>query len=328
MDEQTPTAGPRRVEIDAPLAGERLDRALAARLDDLSRSRIKALIEQGRVADASGATIGDASRRVKPGEAYTVDVPEAEAATPQAQAMDLVVLFEDAHLLVLDKPAGLVVHPAPGNPDRTLVNALLAHCGDSLAGVGGVRRPGIVHRLDKDTSGLMVVAKTDPAHRGLSEQFAVHSIERAYQALVWGAPSPRSGEIEGAIGRHPKHRQRMAVVERNGKAARTSYRTKQTWGLPEAPAMALVECRLHTGRTHQVRVHMAHRGCPLVGDPLYGGRAARRKSDWGEVVKGFPRQALHAFRLGFVHPITGQRVDFKSELPPDMQGLIDALIRA
>jgi 23S rRNA pseudouridine1911/1915/1917 synthase len=243
-------------------AGERVDRLLAARLDQLSRSRVKALIEEGRVT-ADGATITNPSFRVKPGQIFTLNIPAPIDDRPEAQPMALKILYEDAELVVLDKPAGLVVHPAPGNPDRTLVNALLAHCGDTLQGIGGVKRPGIVHRIDKETSGLMVVAKTGHAHAALSAGFAERSIERAYWAAVWGTPNPRDGEIKQPIGRSPINRKKMAVVA-SGKPAHTLYRTLR----PLGPVASLVECRLKTGRTHQIRVHMTELGHPLIGDPV------------------------------------------------------------
>src|SRR6185312_14541604 len=240
------------VTIDADAAGERLDRALAAALPALTRSRVKALIEGRRVALAGGGTIEEPSRKVKTGERFVIDVPEPEPAEPQAQALDLDILHEDTDLLVLNKPAGLVVHPAPGNPDHTLVNALLAHCGASLAGIGGVKRPGIVHRLDKGTSGLMVVAKDEVAQTKLSADFAARRVARAYGAVVWGVPQPRAGEIAGRIGRSPRNRQKMAVLRTGGKAAVTRYRVLRAF----KDVAALIECRLATGRTHQIRVHM------------------------------------------------------------------------
>jgi 23S rRNA pseudouridine1911/1915/1917 synthase len=305
-------------------AGNRLDRAITAWLPGLSRSRAKALIEDGRVSLLAGerrATLADASRKVKAGETFEIEVPQSAPAIPEAQDIALTILHEDADLIVLDKPAGLVVHPAPGNPDRTLVNALLAHCGDSLSGIGGVRRPGIVHRLDKDTSGVMVVAKNDRAHHALSEQFQVHSIERAYRAVVHGAPIPTAGTIEGNIGRHRTDRKRMAVVSNGGKPATTRYRVLERFGDPARPLASLVEAELLTGRTHQVRVHFAHRGHPLIGDPVYGrGRAAR-----GAGIPAFGRQALHAFRLGFVHPRDGSAQRFESPLPQDLVSLLQIL---
>lgn len=325
------------VRVAAPDAGERLDRFLASRLPGLSRSRVKALIEAGRVgteaespgsgAGAGGETISEPSRRVKPGESFVVTIPESAPATPRPQSMELVILYEDADLLVLDKPPGLVVHPAPGNPDRTLVNALLAHCGDSLSGIGGVRRPGIVHRLDKDTSGIMVVAKNDAAHRGLSAQFAAHSIHRAYKALVWGAPQPRAGLIDGNIGRSAYNRKKMAVVARGGKPARTRYRTVESFGDRAAPAVSLVVCELLTGRTHQVRVHLSSRGHPLVGDATYGRprKIAGLPTELMARLRVFPRQALHAYQLAFIHPQTGKEMQFETELTSDLKELISLL---
>ena len=305
-------------------AGERLDRALAALRPELSRSRIKALIEQGHLTLA-GATIKDPSMRVKPGQVFALAIPAALPAAPEAQPMDLAIVYEDDDLVVIDKPAGMVVHPAPGNPDRTLVNALIAHCGESLSGIGGERRPGIVHRIDKDTSGLIVVAKNDATHQALSEAFAAHDIERAYLCLVWGVPSPLAGEIEGNIGRHPTDRKRMAVVSKGGKPAITRYRVLKSFGL----GAALVECRLLTGRTHQIRVHMAKIGHPLSGDPVYGkptpARRARLAPAARAAAERFPRQALHAAQLGFRHPKTGEALHWRSELPLDVQALELAL---
>ncbi len=310
------------VTVDQSASGERLDRALAAALPALTRSRVKALIESRRVALADGPTVEEPSRKVKTGERYVVDVPAPEAATPQAQAMDLDILYEDADLLVLDKPAGLVVHPAPGNPDNTLVNALLAHCGDSLSGIGGVRRPGIVHRLDKDTSGVMVVAKNDATHQALSKLFSVHDLTRIYKALVWGAPKAKAGTIEAAIGRHPVDRKRMAVRQKGGRQATTEYWLEKRFGPPLTPLASLVGAKLGTGRTHQVRVHLAHIGCPVVGDPVYG---RRRNSPAPDSLKSFGRQALHAAVLEFRHPGTGKVMKFASELPQDMARLVAEL---
>ncbi|GEO81240.1 RluA family pseudouridine synthase [Pararhodospirillum oryzae] len=300
-------------------AGLRLDKWLAGVGTGLSRARLQALIAEGRVS-LDGDIIKDGSRRVKPGQRALVEEPAPLPAIPQPQAMALAVVFEDDDLIVLDKPPGLVVHPAPGNPDQTLVNALLAHCGSSLSGIGGVCRPGIVHRLDKDTSGLMVAAKTDLAHQGLAAQFAVHSLTRAYQALVWGVPRPAQGKVEGNIGRHPTLRQRMAVVKAGGKTALTHYRVLEAWGTD----LALVECRLATGRTHQVRVHMASLGHPLVGDPVYGRRTVPRSLPLplATALGAFPRQALHAVRLGFVHPRSGESLLFESALPDDLAALV------
>ncbi len=314
---QTFTAGPGD-------AGERLDRFLAARLPGLTRSRIKALIEQGCL-ETGGATIRQPSLRVKPGQTFAIMVPEARPVELVGQRIPLRVVHEDRDLIVIDKAAGLVVHPAPGNPDRTLVNALIAHCGDSLKGVGGVRRPGIVHRLDKDTSGLIVAAKTDAAHQGLVAQFAARSIERSYLALVWGRPRPEAGTITGDIGRSPRNRKKMAVVRRGGKPARTHYRTLRHLA---GGRVSLVECRLETGRTHQIRVHLASQGHPLLGDPLYGrGDAARLKAlaAGHEAPPPLARQALHARSLGFRHPTSGKALNFESEIPSDMKDLLDYL---
>ena len=311
------------VTFDDSASGERLDRALAAALPTLTRSRVKALIESRRVALADGATIEEPSRKVKTGERVVVDIPEPEPATPQAQSMALDILYEDADLLVLDKPAGLVVHPAPGNPDNTLVNALLAHCGDSLSGIGGVRRPGIVHRLDKDTSGVMVVAKNDTSHQALARLFAAHDLTRIYTALVWGTPKPAKGTIEAAIGRHPVDRKRMTVRRSGGRSALTEYWVEERFGPPLAPIASLVGAKLGTGRTHQVRVHMAHLGCPVVGDPVYGRKS--RNAALAPSLRDFGRQALHASVLAFRHPRTGQEMRFASQLPQDFRTLLSEL---
>lgn len=316
-------AGRHTVTFDDSAAGERLDRALAVALPSLTRSRVKALIEGRCVALAGGQTIEEPSRKVKTGDVVVVDIPEPEPAVPQAQDLALEILFEDGDLLVLNKPAGMVVHPAPGNPDNTLVNALLAHCGDSLSGIGGVRRPGIVHRLDKDTSGVMVVAKNDATHQALSRLFAAHDLERIYTALVWGAPRPERGTIEAALGRHPVDRKRMAVRKAGGRAAFTEYWLDKRFGTPLAPIASLVGAKLGTGRTHQVRVHMAHIGCPVVGDPVYGRKS--RNGAVPEALKAFPRQALHASVLAFRHPKTGEHVRFATELPEDFRSLVRTL---
>ncbi len=301
-------------------AGGRLDRVLAGLVSNLSRTRIKALIGEGRIS-ADGETIMDPSYRVKPGQTFAIIVPESRPAAPEPQPIDLDIVFEDKDVLVIDKPAGLVVHPAPGNPDRTLVNALIAHCGETLSGIGGVRRPGIVHRLDKDTSGLMVVAKNDAAHASLAAQFAGRSITRAYRAVVWGVPSPRRGEIAGNIARSPRNRKKMAVVRRGGKAALTRYRVLK----PLGSAASLIECRLATGRTHQIRVHLAWKGHPIVGDPTYSrnrrARSAALAPGAAGAVAAFGRQALHAHLIGFTHPVTAERLEFESALPPDINKL-------
>ena len=305
-------------------AHARLDRLLADLVPALSRSRLRTLIETGRVSISDG-TITEPRYRVKPGQTVTLVIPPAADETPRAQAIPLQVAYEDDHLIVVDKPPGLVVHPAPGNPDRTLVNALVAHCGASLSGIGGVRRPGIVHRLDKDTSGLLVAAKNDAAHRGLSAQFATRRLSRTYRAVVWGTPQPGESRLSGAVGRDPRNRKRMAVRRSGGKPAVTLYRVLR----PLDALWSLVECRLETGRTHQIRVHMAHAGHPLVGDALYGGGARRRLDErWRAALAHCPRQALHAARLGFAHPASGAPLRFESPLPADMHTLIDALTNA
>jgi 23S rRNA pseudouridine1911/1915/1917 synthase len=322
----TTRVGPKQHEVMASdaAAGTRLDRLIAASLPELSRSRVKALIEAGQVA-TGGATISDPSYRVKPGQSFAILVPEARPAAPTAQAIALDIIYEDADLIVVNKPAGMVVHPGPGNPDSTLVNALIAHCGASLSGIGGELRPGIVHRLDKDTSGLIVAAKNDTAHRRLSEAFARHDIERAYQAVVWGVPIPPQGEISGNIGRHRTNRKKMAILTRGGKPALTRYRVLRRLGA----AASLVECRLATGRTHQIRVHLASIGHPVVGDPTYGRITSARSSVVGKAaqaaIRGLNRQALHAFLLGFDHPRTGEHVRWSVGLPEDINDLIDSL---
>ena len=324
MTTETSRDGSIEVTIDAAEAGERLDRVLAARLDRLSRSRLKSLIEEGRVRLA-GATIEEPSYRVKPGQTFAIIIPEIVPALPAAQSLPLDILYEDSDVIVLMKPPGMAVHPGPGTPDRTLVNALIAHCGDSLSGIGGVRRPGIVHRLDKDTSGLLVAAKTDLAHQGLAADFARHAIERAYLAVVWGIPAPRSGEIEGAIGRHPTNRKKMAIVARGGKPALTRYKVVR----PLGRGASLVECRLATGRTHQIRVHLTALGHPVIGDPVYGrptpARLALLSPAQQQVARAMGRQALHAYRLGFRHPRSGEQLVWESDLPADIENLIESL---
>jgi len=310
--------------VGAAAAGTRLDKFLAGALPELSRSRVKALILARRVSTGD-ETIADPSYRVKSGQRFAVRVPAAAAAAPLAEDIRLEVVYEDRYLIVIDKPAGMVVHPAPGNPNRTLVNALIAHCGASLSGIGGVRRPGIVHRLDKDTSGLMVAAKCDAAHRGLVRQFAAREVERAYRALVWGAPLPRQGEIRGNIGRSPRNRKKMAVLSRGGRPALTRYRVLRVF----ADAASLVDCRLATGRTHQIRVHLAHLGHPVIGDKLYGRARTGRLATLPEAVRsalsGFDRQALHACLLGFRHPVGDQPLRFESGLPFDINQLMSML---
>jgi 23S rRNA pseudouridine1911/1915/1917 synthase len=317
-----------RVVAPAEAAGTRADRfitdALGAAIGGLSRSRVKALMEAGQVT-RDGAVMRDPSEAIRAGATYTLRLPPPEPATPQPQPIPLTILFEDRHLIVIDKPAGLVVHPAPGNQDGTLVNAVLAHAAEDLTGIGGEKRPGIVHRLDKDTSGVMVVAKSERAHTALSEAFATRDLDREYLALCWGLPAPTSGEVDAPIGRHPIDRKRMAVVERQGKHALTRYRTERGFGT----GCALLRCRLATGRTHQIRVHLAHIGHPIVGDPVYLKRtpasARGLPAATRDLLLAFPRQALHAATLGFRHPVTGESLTFSAPVPPDMQALLDAL---
>jgi 23S rRNA pseudouridine1911/1915/1917 synthase len=305
--------------VSPDAVGWRLDRALAVAVPTLSRERLKALISSGEVRGPEGSAVRDPAMRAVPGATYEVTVPEPRPAHNAAQDIALDIIFEDEHLLVVDKPAGMVVHPAAGNFDGTLVNALLHHCAGRLSGIGGVARPGIVHRIDKDTSGLLVVAKTDVAHEGLAAQFARHDIHRAYLAIVAGIPVPLAGIVDAPLGRSSANRKKMAVVEAGrGKRAVTRYRTIRP--LREA---ALIECRLETGRTHQVRVHMASIGHPLLGDPVYG----RTRAVHSEILKrlDFHRQALHAAELGFVHPVSKENLSFKSPLPSDIQELFGTL---
>jgi 23S rRNA pseudouridine1911/1915/1917 synthase len=304
--------------LDAAHAGWRLDRALAAAVPTLSRERFKALIRSGAV-ESAGKPVRDPATKVLGQEQLRVAVPEPEPAHNEPQDIPLAIVFEDEHLLVVDKPAGLVVHPAAGNFDGTLVNALLHHCAGKLSGIGGVARPGIVHRIDKDTSGLLVVAKSDVAHEGLAKQFAAHSIDRRYLAIVNGTPRAASGKVDAPLARSATNRKKIAVVEGSrGKRAVTHW--KRLSMLKDA---ALVECSLETGRTHQVRVHMASIGHPLLGDPVYG----RSGKSHGKLLKelDFHRQALHAAELGFTHPVTKHRLSFSSPMPPDMQELFNAL---
>ncbi|MGO1118382.1 RluA family pseudouridine synthase [Rhodovibrionaceae bacterium A322] len=309
--------------------GERLDRLLARRLSDFSRNRLKSLIELGAVTliSGSGGTITEASTKVKSGQTFAIIIPEAEEAEPVAQDIPLDIVYEDDEVVVINKPVGLVVHPAPGNPDSTLVNALLAHCGDSLQGIGGVKRPGIVHRLDKDTSGLMIAAKSDRAQQDLTEQFSSRSIQRRYQALVWGLPKPTEGEVDAPVGRNPRNRKKMAVVSRNGKAAITRYKVLESFC---GGAVSLIECKLLTGRTHQIRVHMTHLGHPLLGDPLYGRSSPtlmkKLPSAAQAKVKALPGQALHARVLGFKHPVTEEELLFTRDLPSTLQDLINTFL--
>ena len=299
--------------------GGRLDRALAV-ASGLSRERIKALLSEGAIT-IDGARVAQGSAKVAPGQAFAIHVPAAAPAEAAPQDIALSIVHEDDHLIVIDKPAGLVVHPAAGNPDGTLVNALLHHCRGQLSGIGGVARPGIVHRIDKDTSGLLVVAKTDAAHEGLARQFADHSIVRAYRAITGGAPVPAAGTVRGAIARSVHDRKKMArVADGRGKHAVTHYRTLSRLDGAGSGAAALVECRLETGRTHQVRVHLASIGHPLLGDPVYGRTPSALRPILARL--GFRRQALHAAELGFIHPVTGQSLHFASPTPVDMAMLL------
>ena len=304
---------------------QRIDKFLVARLS-LTRTRIKALMDQ-KMLILCGEIVTTASRKVREGDVFRLTLPDVIEAIPQAEDIPLSIMYEDADLLVLNKPAGLVVHPAPGHYKSTLVNALLAHCGNSLSGIGGVRRPGIVHRLDKETSGLMVVAKNDQTHQGLSAQFANRTLSRSYQAFVWGIPQPRQGIIEGDIGRSPHNRQKMAVVTKQGRPAITQYQIIKRFFAKEdvSQGISLIQCDLMTGRTHQIRVHMAHVGHPLVGDPVYGRIPKWAKKAFDPTVLTFPRQALHAFRLTFVHPGTKEVMTFEAPLPQDLETLASAL---
>lgn len=319
--------------VDEVDAGVRLDRYLATQMPEISRSRTKQLIKQGEVC-ANGAKIEEPNYRVKPGDQINVNLPPPQPALPEPQDIPLDVIFEDQHLIVINKPAGLVVHPAAGNWDGTLVNALLNHCGDTLSGIGGVERPGIVHRLDKDTSGVMVVAKTDQAHKGLSDQFAAHGkdgkLKRAYKTLVWAGPRHFRGKVDAPLGRQPSNRLKQAVLKSGGRASITHYEIVEGFMADEkGPLLTLLNCVLETGRTHQIRVHMAHIGCPVVGDQTYGSGFKTREAKLSQVTQKLltklNRQALHAYLLGFVHPKTGEELHFESEIPEDFKALLDSL---
>jgi len=319
------------VTVSADEKGQRLDRVLAARLPALSRSRLKALILDGQVKVAA-RTIRDPAAHVNSGDTITVALPPPEAAKPAGEAIPLDIVYEDDALIVIDKPAGLVVHPAAGHATGTLVNALIAHCGASLSGIGGVKRPGIVHRLDKDTSGLMVVAKTDKAHRALSRQFAEKAegpLERAYLALVWGVPAKPAGTIDAPLDRHRTAREKRAVRE-GGRAAVTHWQALERYaGNDGKPVAALLACTLETGRTHQIRVHLAHIGHPILGDQAYAAgfktKASLLPAGARQALEALGRQALHAYRLAFEHPETGKRMEFQSDLPADLRRLRQAL---
>jgi len=312
-------------QVIAEVGTDRLDRFLANALPNQSRTRIKTLIKQGHLS-LENRTITDPSYRVKQGEIYTLNIPAPEPASPEPENIPLNIIHEDDDLIVINKPAGLIVHPAPGNSSGTLVNALLAHCGDSLSGIGGVKRPGIVHRLDKQTSGLMVAAKNDHSHADLSEQFSTRTIDRAYRALIWGVPRPSAGTITSNIGRSRQNRKKMAVLQNGGKYAITGYKVLKRFG----EFASLVECKLSTGRTHQIRVHMAHIGHPVIGDAIYGGGISRaRRAPLNEqslfYIKELKGQALHALVLGFRHPRTAKKVNFSSQLPIEIIELITLL---
>lgn len=322
----------------ADAAGTRLDVWLAAALaPEISRNRAQNLIRQGAVAVGDRPVV-EPRHKLAAGDTVSIAQPAPEAPEPKGEPIPLVILHEDNELIVIDKPAGLVVHPGPGNWTGTLVNALIHHCGDSLSGIGGVKRPGIVHRLDKDTSGVMVVAKTDRAHRALAEAFADHGVEgdleRAYAALVWGAPTRQAGSIDAPLGRSTRDRMLRAVVppgRDDARSAVTRFSVEQRFGDPEKPVAALVECRLETGRTHQIRVHLAHIGHPVIGDPDYG-QAFRTKANKlpeppRTMVQAFPRQALHARLLAFRHPHTQILMRFEAPLPADMADLVEGFRR-
>ncbi len=319
---------PLHIIISDAQAKQRLDKALSAACD-LSRSYLQQLLADGNIF-INGAPVSSATTKVKAGQEYTIRIPEVTPLALEPVQMNLDILFEDAHMLVINKAAGITVHPAHSTKEATLVHGLLAHCGESLSGIGGVARPGIVHRLDKDTSGLIVVAKTDAAHQHLSAQLKDRSLSRTYEAVCWGTPQPPNGTIEGAIGRHPKDRIRMAVVERGGKEARTHYELLESFAVASH-----IRCKLESGRTHQIRVHLNHIGHGLVGDPVYGDSTANRlrklhldkqnPSETISVLANYRRQALHAAMIRFIHPVSGQEMQFKCALPEDVQLLLSSL---
>ena len=331
--EPTQSANPLQVTASEEDAGTRLDKLLAQRIDGLSRARIQALIRAGNITDAGDRPIDDSACRVKPGDTFKVVLPPPVAAEPRAEKMPLSVVYEDSDLIVIDKPAHMVVHPAPGHAEGTLVNALIAHCGESLSGIGGVRRPGIVHRLDKGTSGLLVVAKNDAAHQGLADQFAAHGADgrmhRAYRALVWGKPLRPRDTISARLGRSQSNRTKIAVTRGEaGRHAVTHYELLRTFETQAGP-VSLLRLELETGRTHQIRVHLAHVGMPVLGDSIYGSGFKAKSGRLGdgarEALEALGRQALHAAELGFEHPLTGRSLQFESPLPADMASLLNAL---
>jgi 23S rRNA pseudouridine1911/1915/1917 synthase len=310
------------ITVDEEGAGQRLDAYLAGVIPELTRSAVQRLIDGGMV--LLDGSVPKASLKLRPGDRLSVEIPPPEPVAARAEDIPLEVLYEDSDLVVVNKPAGMVVHPGAGNSEGTLVNALLGHCSD-LSGIGGELRPGIVHRIDKDTSGILVVAKSDTAHQGLAKQFGEHTVKRIYLALVFGDMKADSGRIEGVIGRHPVDRKKMSGTARHGKHAITHWRVVGRY-----PGICLLRLRLETGRTHQIRVHLSESGHPLVGDPVYGGsgRLANVKdSQLRNLIKGLGRQALHAKTLGFIHPVSGNYLEFDSELPTDMQAVLDYLER-
>jgi 23S rRNA pseudouridine1911/1915/1917 synthase len=318
----------RLLQVDSVAAADRLDRVLARAFNDLSRSRLQGLVRDGRV-KVAGAVVRESSARVQPGAEIVLEIPPAAPAEPRGEPIALAVVYEDDDLIVIDKPAGLVVHPAAGHDSGTLVNALIAHCGDTLSGIGGVKRPGIVHRLDKDTSGLLVVAKNDHAHQALSAQFADHGrtgpLERGYLAFAWGVPPRPKGTVEAPIDRHPHARDKMAVRQ-NGREAITHWHTLETYdGADGKPVASMIECRLETGRTHQIRVHLSHIGHPLLGDGVYGPghktKSVLLTPPAKAALESLGRQALHAYLLAIEHPSTGEKLEFRSELPADLARL-------
>ena len=321
-------------QVEEPDAGQRLDKFLALRLPDYSRSRLKELIKSGLVLTRHSKIV-EPNHKVKTGENYEISVPEPQQADPLPESMPLKILYEDTDLVVIDKQAGLVVHPAAGNWEGTLVNGLLAHCGDSLSGIGGIRRPGIVHRLDKETSGVMVVAKNDASHKGLAEQFSSHGrdgrLSRYYRAVIWGEPRYPKGTIDAMLGRQPHNRTKMAVVRSGGKAAITHYKVLDKLRYPDGNCLiSLVECQLETGRTHQIRVHMAHAGHPLLGDKTYGTGFFTSEKKLPAAAKialnQLNRQALHAYSLGFEHPSLKTMMEFQAELPVEFEQIMSSKI--
>jgi 23S rRNA pseudouridine1911/1915/1917 synthase len=332
--EPLPLSGTHEIAATGTETGVRLDRFLAERLPGLSRARVQALIRQGAVEGPAGPA-RDPGAKVRDGQRYRITIPPPAPAEPAGEALPLHIVYEDKHLLVIDKPAGLVVHPAAGHAQGTLVNALIAHCGDELSGIGGVKRPGIVHRLDKDTSGLLVVAKSDIAHQGLAAQFASHGedgrLVRTYEAFVWGIPERQTGTIEANLGRSPNNRTRMAVVRgEHGRRAVTHFEVAESFIGPDGkPLAARLKVALETGRTHQIRVHLAHIGHPVIGDPVYGAgfksSARRLPENAAKALENLGRQALHAEELGFQHPVTRKALLFTSSRPADIDALHAAL---